>query len=223
MPPSVVPPCHLHALLYTQSFILFYVFFLKQLLGLGRLCKLSACRVSVRFRSSAPLDALTYNPSFREAESGDPLRQAGLTILCVQGLQQTCLSTKVKSGGWRRYPKLNSSLYTQAPTHMWTQMRKHVHHTCMHMQQRLNGTYRNLKKTKRIIESNSHSGAMVHAYYPNIWEVETEVSAAPGQPWPHSEFEANLGYVEPFCKSKQDKGSPFWSTLSGSMTRVSSR
>lgn len=50
---------------------------------------------------------------------------------------------------------------------------------------------------------------MVHAYYPNIWEVETEVSAAPGQPWPHSEFEANLRYVEPFCKSKQDKGSPF--------------
>lgn len=64
---------------------------------------------------------------------------------------------------------------------------------------------------------------MVHAHYTNIWEVETEVSAAPGQPWPHSEFEANLGYVELFCKSKQDKGSPFWSTLSGSMTIVCGR
>lgn len=132
--------------LYLYKYILY---FLKQLLGLGRFCRLSTCRVSVRFRSSAPLDALTYNPSCREAESGDPLRQAGLTILCIQGFQQTCLSTTVESGGWKRYLKLNSSLYTQAPTHMWTQMCKHVHHTCMHMQQRLTGTYRNLKKKQR--------------------------------------------------------------------------
>lgn len=138
---STVPSC---TLCYTPSPLFYFMFFfLKQLLGLGRLCKLSACRLSVRFRSSAPLDALTYNPSFREAESGDPLRQAGLTILCIQGLQHTCLSTKVESGGRRRYLKLNSSLYTQAPTHMWTQMRKHVHHTCTHMQKRLNGTYIN--------------------------------------------------------------------------------
>lgn len=46
------------------------------------------------------------------------------------------------------------------------------------MQQRLNGTYRNFKKSKKIIKCNSQPGAMVHAYYPNIWEVKTEVSAA---------------------------------------------
>lgn len=134
---------------------------------MGGFCRLSACRLSVRFRSSTPFYALTYNPSFREAESGDPLKQAGLTILCIQGLQQICLSTKVESDGGRRHPKLNSSLYTQALTHMWTQILKHVHHTFTHMQQRLNGTYRNFKKSKKIIKSNSQPGTMVHAYYPN--------------------------------------------------------
>lgn len=67
----------------------------------------------------------------------------------------------------------------------------------------------NKKKPKKIIKTHSQSGVMIHAYYPNIWEVETEVSAAPGQPWPHSEFEANLVYIEPFCKSEQKKGSSF--------------
>lgn len=132
-------------LCYTPSSFYFRFLFKSSCWGWGKgfVDKVLAMEVW-EFRSSAPSYVLTYNSSFREAESGDSLKQSGLTLMCSGFSRKSCLSNKVESDGGRRHRKSDSCLYTPTSTHIWTHTHKHAHHTwCTHMQQRLNAIYRN--------------------------------------------------------------------------------